>query len=137
LRKHLVAAHGVVKDQCAVGEEARRGRHWRCAVTDVALARRDGILQESTEGSTVAYRKTAIAVPEALLADVDRAASERGVSRSAYITRVLTVAVRAKRDAEITRKLDELFADVRLTKAQRRGAAVLDRVGTDWTDERW
>ena len=46
-------------------------------------------------------------------------------------------AVRAKRDAEITRKLDELFADERLTKTQRRGAAVLDRVGTNWTDERW
>lgn len=85
----------------------------------------------------MAYRKTAIAVPEELLADVDRAASERGVSRSVYITRVLTVAVRARRDAAITRKLDELFADDRVTKAQRRGAAVLDRVGTDWTDERW
>jgi metal-responsive CopG/Arc/MetJ family transcriptional regulator len=81
--------------------------------------------------------KTAIAVPESLLADVDRAASERGVSRSAYITRVLTVAVRARRDAEITRKLDELFADVRVKSAQRRGAATLDEAGTDWTDERW
>jgi metal-responsive CopG/Arc/MetJ family transcriptional regulator len=85
----------------------------------------------------VAYRKTAIAVPETLLADVDRAANERGESRSAYITRVLTVAVRARRDAEITKKLDELFADERVRKAQRRGAGTLDRVGTDWTDERW
>jgi metal-responsive CopG/Arc/MetJ family transcriptional regulator len=81
--------------------------------------------------------KTAIAVPESLLADVDRAANERGESRSAYITRVLAVAVRARRDAEITRKLDELFADARARKAQRRGAAVLDDAGTDWTDERW
>ena len=85
----------------------------------------------------MAYRKTAIAVPEALLADVDRAAGERGESRSAYITRVLAVAVRAKRDAEITRKLDALFADERQAKAQRSGAAALDRAGTDWTDERW
>jgi metal-responsive CopG/Arc/MetJ family transcriptional regulator len=83
------------------------------------------------------HRKTAIAVPEALLADVDRAATERGESRSAYITRVLAVAVRARRDAEITKKLDELFADERLQKAQRRGAAVLDGAGADWTDERW
>jgi mRNA-degrading endonuclease toxin of MazEF toxin-antitoxin module len=58
----------------------------------------------------MAYRKTAIAVPEQLLADVDRAAHARGESRSAYISRVLAVAVRAPRDAEITRKLDELFA---------------------------
>jgi hypothetical protein len=82
-------------------------------------------------------RKTAIAVPETLLADVDRAATERGESRSAYITRVLSVAVRTRRDAEITRKLDALFADEHLTKAQRGEAAALDRVGTDWTDERW
>jgi metal-responsive CopG/Arc/MetJ family transcriptional regulator len=85
----------------------------------------------------MAYRKTAIAVPEQLLADVDRAAQARGESRSAYISRVLAVAVRARRDAEITRKLDELFADERVRKAQRRGAAALDRVGSDWTDERW
>ena len=81
--------------------------------------------------------KTAIAVSESLLADVDRAASERGVSRSAYITRVLTVAVRARRDAEITRKLDELFADVRVKNAQRGSSVALDEAGTDWTDERW
>jgi metal-responsive CopG/Arc/MetJ family transcriptional regulator len=61
----------------------------------------------------MAGRKTAIAVPEGLLADVDRAAGERGESRSAYVTRVLTVAVRVKRDAEITKKLEELFADER------------------------
>jgi hypothetical protein len=85
----------------------------------------------------VALRKTAIAVPEALLADVDRAATERGESRSAYITRVLSVAVRARRDAEITRKLDELFADARVSRAQRRTATALDAAGTDWTDERW
>ena len=81
--------------------------------------------------------KTAIAVPESLLAEVDRAAAERGESRSAYITRVLTVASRVRRDAGITRKLDELFADARTSKAQRRSAAALDELGTDWTDERW
>ena len=77
----------------------------------------------------MALHKTAIAVPESLLADVDRAASERGESRSAYITRVLAMAVRARRDAEITRKLDELFADTRTKKAQRRSAAALDEAG--------
>ena len=85
----------------------------------------------------MALHKTAIAVPEALLADVDRAASERGESRSAYITRVLSVAVRARRDAEITRKLDELFSQTAVKKAQRKSAAALDEVGTDWADERW
>jgi hypothetical protein len=85
----------------------------------------------------MAMHKTAIAVPESLLADVDRAAAERGESRNAYITRILSVAARARRDAEITRKLDALFADERSRKAQRRGAAALDEAGNDWTDERW
>lgn len=85
----------------------------------------------------MALRKTAITVPDSLLAEVDRAAMERRESRSAYITRVLAVAARARRDAEITRKLDELFATERSKKAQRRAAAALDEVGTDWTDERW
>jgi hypothetical protein len=104
---------------------------------DVATRVPGGTLDRNTEGNTMAHRKTAIAVPEALLSDVDRAATERGESRSAYITRVLTVAVRARRDAEITKKLDELFADERIRRAQRLGAAVLDSAGTDWTDERW
>jgi len=85
----------------------------------------------------MSLRKTAIAVPEPLLVDIDRAASERGESRSAYITRVLKAAVQVRRDAEITRKLDELFADERIAKAQGRDAAALDEVGTDWTEERW
>lgn len=85
----------------------------------------------------MAYRKTAIAVPEELLADVDRAARERGESRSKYITRVLRMAVRARRDAEITRRLDELFSNEASSTEHRRGAAQLDSAGSDWTDERW
>lgn len=85
----------------------------------------------------MAYRKTAIAVPEELLADVDRAARERGESRSKYITRVLRMAVRARRDAEITRKLDELFSGQAVSTEHRRAVAELDSAGSDWTDERW
>src|SRR5579884_1710649 len=77
------------------------------------------------EAPRVAYRKTAIAMPEELLADVDRAANARGESRSAYIARVLAVAVRARRDAEITKKLDALFADDRLASSgSERGVPV-------------
>jgi metal-responsive CopG/Arc/MetJ family transcriptional regulator len=85
----------------------------------------------------MAYAKTAIAVPEELLADVDRAARERGESRSKYITRILRAAVRARRDAEVTRRLDELFAHDSVAREQRVGAASLDALGADWTDERW
>jgi hypothetical protein len=38
-------------------------------------------------------------------------------------------------DAEITERLNALFADERLSDAQRREAAEL--AGTDWSDERW
>ncbi len=46
-------------------------------------------------------RKARITLSRALLADVDKAAAARGEPRSAYVTRVLAVAVRARRDAEI------------------------------------
>ncbi|MBS2017463.1 MAG: hypothetical protein JST00_31560 [Deltaproteobacteria bacterium] len=83
------------------------------------------------------HAKTAIAVPEDLLADVDRAARARGESRSKYITRVLRAAVRARRDVEITRRLDQLFAQETAATEQRSSAMSLDELGSDWTDESW
>jgi metal-responsive CopG/Arc/MetJ family transcriptional regulator len=82
-------------------------------------------------------RKTAIAVPDDLLAAVDRAARARRESRNRFVTRVLQYAVRARRDAEITRRLDELFAAPELAQHQSREASELDRIGSDWSDERW
>jgi hypothetical protein len=82
-------------------------------------------------------RKTAIAVPDDLLVAVDRAARERRESRNRFVTRVLRYAVRARRDADITRRLNELFADAELAERQRQGASEWDVIGTAWTDERW
>ncbi len=82
-------------------------------------------------------RKTAIAVPHDLLAAVDRVARARRESRNRFVTRVLQRAVRARRDAEITRRLNELFAAPDLAQQQRRDASELDRIGSDWSDERW
>lgn len=82
-------------------------------------------------------RKTAIAIPEDLLSAIDRAAESRGESRNRFVTRVLQEAVRARRDAEVTKRLNELFADGALAREQARGANELDAVGTDWSDERW
>ena len=90
-----------------------------------------------TNMSTRTIRKTAIALPEELLSDVDRAARDLGESRSRYITRILQLAVRARRHAAITKRLDELFADPELAADQRRTAAELDAAGTSWDDERW
>jgi len=85
----------------------------------------------------MAHRKTAIAVPEDILDEVDRAARARGESRSRFISRVLHLAVRARRDAEITRRLDALFADESVAEKQRREADDLARLAVDWSDERW
>jgi predicted transcriptional regulator len=82
-------------------------------------------------------RKTAIAVSDELLAAVDRVARARRESRNRFVTRVLQHAVRARRDAEITRRLNELFAAPEIAQQQRRDASELDRVGSDWADERW
>lgn len=82
-------------------------------------------------------RKTAIAVPERLLDAVDRAAKSRQESRNRFVIRVLEQAVRARRDSEITARLDALFAQPDLAREQRQTAAALDEVGTSWADERW
>ena len=82
-------------------------------------------------------RKTAIAIPDDLLAAVDRAAQSRGETRNRFVTRVLQEAVHARRDAEVTRRLNELFADRDLAQEQARTASEWDAVGTDWSDERW
>lgn len=82
-------------------------------------------------------RKTAIAITDDLLSAVDRAAGARGESRNRFVTRVLEEAVRARRDALLTKRLDQLFADSELIEEQAHGASELDATGTDWSDERW
>jgi hypothetical protein len=76
-------------------------------------------------------------VPEEILEEVDRAARERGESRSRFISRVLRLTVRARRDAEVTRRLNALFADPSLLEEQRREADELTALGIDWSSERW
>lgn len=85
----------------------------------------------------MALRKTAIALSDDLLSAVDRAARARRESRNRFVTRVLQEAVRARRDAEVTKRLNALFADSEVVEEQVRTARDLDSVGTDWGDERW
>jgi predicted transcriptional regulator len=80
-------------------------------------------------------RKTTIAIPDDLLLAVDGAARARGESRSQFVRRVLQEAVRARRDAEVTRRLNRLFADPELAREQAREAAELDAIGTDWSED--
>lgn len=89
------------------------------------------------KSTNMPLRKTAIALPADLLAEVDRAARAEHQSRNRFVTRVLEAAVRARRDADVTRRLNELLADPDLSREQLRTAAELDAAGTDWSDERW
>lgn len=82
-------------------------------------------------------RKTAIAVSDDLLAAVDRAARQRHESRNRFVTRVLEQAVRARRDAEITKRLNQLFVASDRAEQQTREASELDAIGTPWTNEPW
>jgi len=75
-------------------------------------------------------RKTAIAIPDDLLSAVDRAAQSRGESRNRFVTRVLQEAVRARRDADVTKRLNDLFANTEIAREQTRTASELDAVGT-------
>jgi metal-responsive CopG/Arc/MetJ family transcriptional regulator len=81
--------------------------------------------------------KIAITVPEDVLAAVDSAAKERGESRSGFISRVLRTALRARRDAAITRQLNMLFMKEDLVAEQRRLTREMDAAGTDWSNETW
>jgi len=101
-----------------------------------ALCRREGKL--SVAVGLLALLALPVGVrADDLLAEVDRAARQRHESRNRFVTRVLQHAVRARRDAEITRRLNELFAAPEFAEQQRREASQLDAMGTPWADERW
>jgi hypothetical protein len=82
-------------------------------------------------------RKTAFALPEELLSAIDQAAEARSVSRNRFVIRVLQEAVHARRDAEVTQRLNELFSDPAFAAEQAGTASALDAAGTEWNDERW
>ena len=85
----------------------------------------------------MALLKTTIAVPKEVLEAVDRAATELGESRSHLVSRILRAAVRARRDAEISRRLDALFRDPSAVEEQRRMTRDLDAAAGRETDQDW
>lgn len=68
----------------------------------------------------MAVHKFAVSIPEDVMAEVDGAAQRRGVTRSRFISDVLRKVARARTDAEITRRLDEVFGDPEIAREQRR-----------------
>ncbi len=85
----------------------------------------------------MATAKIAISLPAEVLHDVDRAARERGESRSGFIRGLIHAATRARRDADISRRVDAAFAEPGVAQEQRRVAWEMEAAGTDWSDERW
>jgi len=71
----------------------------------------------------MAARKFAISIPEEVMAQVDRAAGERGLTRSRFIAIVLARTARARSDAAISRRIDEVLADPEIAAEQRSTAA--------------
>ena len=80
--------------------------------------------------------KFAISVPIEVMQAVDRAAQERGITRSRFISEVLRRVARAKRDEEISRRIDQVLSDPELAREQRSTAAEYRRIqprqGTEW-----
>lgn len=91
----------------------------------------------TTRTTTTGMRKTAISVPAKLLAEIDRAARQRGESRSRFIQRLLLEAVRAKSDNDFSRRLDAFFADQANAAAHRQEADVWSQLAPAWNPERW
>jgi metal-responsive CopG/Arc/MetJ family transcriptional regulator len=71
-----------------------------------------------------------VSISEGVLEAVDAAARE-DECRSSFITRVLRAAMKSRSDAEVTRRLNEIFAEPAIVVDE------VDSAGTDWSDETW
>lgn len=95
------------------------------------------MIDENIIGHTMSSTKIAITVPADVLSEVDAAARAGGESRSGFISRILRTALKARRDAGITQRLNELFADEGVVLEQDRLTREMDSAGTDWPNEDW
>lgn len=91
----------------------------------------------TTNGTTQPMRKTAISVPVDLLLEVDRAAKQRGESRSQFIQRLLLTAVRAKSDIEFTHRLNAFFSGKGNRDAYLKESSAWGQLSPAWDNEQW
>lgn len=75
----------------------------------------------------MAVKKFALSVPPEVMDQVDEAAAELGLTRSAYLVTVLRRIASARTDAAITRQVNELFADPEIKNEQISTARALSR----------
>lgn len=81
-------------------------------------------------------KRVAISLPEPILATVDQLAERRGESRSHLIATILSRVTQAKRDRDITARIDALFADETLRAEQKRTTDEFLGM-TPWPQEKW
>ncbi len=81
-------------------------------------------------------KKIAISLPQPVLETVDRLAAQRGESRSRTIATILSRVARAKRDRDITARIDAMFADETIRAEQKRTADEFSDMHP-WTREEW
>ena len=84
----------------------------------------------------MAVKKFAISVAEEVMAEVDRAAAERNLSRSRFITGVLRLVATAQKDAEVIRRINKLLVEEDLHQHQADEARAFQHAGvtagTEW-----
>lgn len=82
----------------------------------------------------MAATKFAISVPSETMTEVDRAAKRLGMTRSGYIAEVLARVAKRERDANISRRIDRVLAELDaqdLDSVRHLRAARRDE-GTEW-----
>jgi metal-responsive CopG/Arc/MetJ family transcriptional regulator len=84
----------------------------------------------------MAMKKIAISLPEPVLERVDKLAASRGESRSHLIATVLDRVTRAKRDRDVTARIDEILADGTLAAEQKATADEFLRM-SPWPKGKW
>lgn len=84
------------------------------------------------------FRRWLISEKLATQKEVDEAFANLALKDSALLSAIDQAAeVRTRRDAEVTRRLNELFSDPASAADQAGAASALDTAGTEWNDERW
>ena len=72
-------------------------------------------------------KKIAISLPPDVLAEVDRAAAEGGMSRSGFIAEILRRTARIRRDRRITRAINDFFDEEGVIEEQSGTAEAFSR----------
>jgi hypothetical protein len=98
-----------------------------------AVLRRDRRLVFST-WNTMTVAKFAISVPEETMSRVDLAAKRLGMTRSGYIAAILARVARHERNNSISKKVDEVLADLdqQDLDAVRHFSRARRNEGTEW-----